>query len=861
MEKLLEMERQFRITKQSNLKTLKNNLIKPSEFKNLDTAKKACISFDYKKYACFDNWAIALNIINNLPEGQNLCNELLLDTHKVKPYFDIEFIKEELPDLHPDDVKILIRSNLKSIFKERWDIDLNTNDIYFSICHRRKDENKYKYSFHVVISTHAPNLIFENSNKASYLAKELQKCFEKINPLYRTIVDTSVYSKTQNFRLVGHCKSSELEYPFIIQDSDKLEETIITKIDDYPQDTFVLEIEEQSDDLYKKTKNISICQTDFSDTILEKVKGLHPSAYIEKLDSDGFYQFNYTDRSEPCFCSQEACAIILHDCIGFFAYIYNNIVYVGCHSGRCVDIENRKIKKILGNVNTRVVEAFEQVDFNNDFNLDSAFVLKCISNDALGISDLFVNMYLDPKRIKWVNESKNGSTYFWNGNLWQEDDYSFVERLLVITTVKVVRKAINSIKSNPEVQTDEFEEMMEQANKMVNKLNSGTIINNVLRFVKPLTRDLEFAKIKDIHPGMMSCKNGMVNLITGEIRKAVPKDNITKCIDTEYNTNANYSDFDKFVRQITSSKTGENEELYMYLKWCIGYAMQGNPRKKMFIVLFGPHGFNGKSLLMNTISDVLEYYAASMDKSVVLEGPKKSAGSHSTEICQMENCRFGILSDTNEGASIDDGQMKQLTGITDKLSVREIFGKQKEFIPVFVPFISTNHPIKINLTDKAMYERLVLIPFILSFVDTPTKEYERKNDPALADKFKRNKEGILKWLIEASIYYNENHNKPIPKCVNEAKDKYNKQVNPYLDFIDKNFETTNVITDRMKRPEFLSLYKDYLRENNIKFVSKTAELEFDKILKYEKLKNCKYYTGILYINEDESDNQAHDDLF
>jgi len=188
----------------------------------------------------------------------------------------------------------------------------------------------------------------------------------------------------------------------------------------------------------------------------------------------------------------------------------------------------------------------------------------------------------------------------------------------------------------------------------------------------------------------------------------------------------------------------------------------------MFIVLFGPHGFNGKSLLMNTISDILEYYAASMDKSVVLESPKKTAGSHSTEICQLENCRLGILSDTNEDASIDDGQMKQLTGITDKLSVREIFGKQKEFVPVFVPFISTNHPIKINLTDKAMYERLVLIPFVLSFVDCPTKDYERKNDSTLADKFKRNKEGILKWLIEASIYYNDNQNKPIPKCVNDA---------------------------------------------------------------------------------------------
>jgi P4 family phage/plasmid primase-like protien len=840
------MEKQFRSTKQSNLKTLKNNLIKPCDFKKLDLVNKACISFDYKKYAWFDNWTIALNIINNLPEGQNLCNELILETHKVKPYFDIEYIREELPDLDPDRVKSLIRDNIKDIFLKKWDIELNSNDIYFSTCHRRKEENRYKFSFHVVVSTHEPTYIFENANKASFFAKELGICFEKINKTYKSIVDTSVYSKTQNFRLTGHCKCSELQFPFFIQDSDKVEETIVTNIG---KNVHILNVDEQSDELYKKTKNIAVSQEDYSDIILDKVREFHPTAYLEKTDSDGFYQFNYSDRSESCFCSTETCPVILHDSIGFFAYVYNNMIYTGCHSGRCVDSDNRKIKKIIGNVNSKKVEEFEQVDFNNVFNLDSTFVLNCVSNDALGISDLFVKMYLNPKRIKWVNESKNGSTYFWNGSLWQEDDYSFVERLLVITTVKVIRKAINDI-TNPEVPV---EDIIEQANKMVNKLNSGTIINNILRFVKPLTRDLEFAKIKDIHVGMLSCKNGMVNLITGEIRRAVPKDNITKYIDTEYNKDANYSDFDNFVRQITSTINGENEELYTYLKWCIGYAMQGNPRKKMFIVLFGPHGFNGKSLLMNTISDVLEYYAASMDKSVVLESPKKTAGSHSTEICQLENCRLGILSDTNEGASIDDGQMKQLTGITDKLSVREIFGKQKEFIPVFVPFISTNHPIKINLTDKAMYERLVLIPFVLSFVDNPVKDYERKNDPALADKFKRNKQGILKWLIEASIFYNENYDKPIPKCVNDAKDKYNKQVNPYLDFIDKTFEVTKSEEDKMKKTDLLTLYKEYLRENNIRFISKVAEAEFDKILPHLKIKNCKYYTGLLFINEDDEE--------
>jgi len=327
----------------------------------------------------------------------------------------------------------------------------------------------------------------------------------------------------------------------------------------------------------------------------------------------------------------------------------------------------------------------------------------------------------------------------------------------------------------------------------------------------------------------------MVDLLTGEIRSSRPEDNITKSLETVYDSNADYRDFDMFIRQITSDEKGEVPELYDFFKWCIGYAMQGNPKKKLFLILYGPHGFNGKSLVMNTIKDVLEYYAASMDNSVVLDnGSKKTAGSHSTELMQLENCRIGLLSDTKEDANIDDGRMKQLTGITDKISAREIFGKQKEFTPTFVPFISTNFPIQVNLSDQAMYERLILFPFVLSFVDEPKKPYERRGDSSLAEKFKNNKEGVLKWLVEASVYYNENQNKLPPKVIIDAKEKYNKQVNTYIDFVDTTYSFTDNEADIIPKTELLESYKTYMFKNGMGNKCKpstTNKREFDKILK------------------------------
>lgn len=255
---------------------------------------------------------------------------------------------------------------------------------------------------------------------------------------------------------------------------------------------------------------------------------------------------------------------------------------------------------------------------------------------------------------------------------------------------------------------------------------------------------------------------------------------------------------------------------------------------------------------MNTIKEVLENYAVAMDSSVVLDnGTKKTGGSHSTELMQLENGRLGLLSDTKEDANIDDGKVKQLTGITDKISAREIFGKQKEFTPTFVPFISTNHPIQVNLSDKAMYERLILFPFVLSFVDHPKEKYERPNNPSLAEIFKTEKEGILKWIIDCGVFYNKNQNMDQPKDILEAKDKYNKQVNIYVDFIDTTFTITDNETDLVSRRDLLDAYKVYMQQNGMlsKCKPKAAEREFNKTLQTKQYKGSTFYFGIKFKEE------------
>jgi P4 family phage/plasmid primase-like protien len=803
-----------------NLKTIKKNLTTPVLFKKTEHHNKACFSYNYKQYGSLETWGLAWEKLKELPVNENVFHELMMPDRKVKPYLDVEWIAEKFPHLMPDKVLLDLKEMIIEIFKNEWNAVVSYRDIYVASCHRKVTAG-FKNSFRIIISTH-PSYVFNNTNCASYLAKRIKKlCVGRFD---EEIIDGGVYHKLQNMRLIGHCKAGEYIPMMKTNSADDDKEFIITNVD---PEFLVLETPEQKDNKYtsiKNTEGIDFDNPEIVKYVMDKIRSVHPSSTIERIDANKFIQLNYTDRTEPCFCRDG----VTHDRIGFFCFIQKGQIYIGCHSGNCVDGENKKITKILGSLSAIKHIQYEAVSFEDDPLVEMNDVKTFVYDGSFGMSNMLKKIYLEPvKRVKWINDTTNGgSTFYWDGKLWKQDEYSFLERLITSVSVRVLRKFLaDSAQIDDHSVLDVDEGVIKTATKLSNKLNEGTNLSNIIKFLKPLVNDADFMKIKDIHPYFLSCKNGVVDLKTGILRDCVPTDNITKSLDVVYDPTARTEEFDTFVKQITSDINGEDVSLYNYIKWMIGYSLQGSPIKKTFFILYGPFGYNGKSMLLNIIKDVLGFYAVTMDKSVIINGPQKSGGSHSTEIIQLENSRFGMLTETSEGAIINDAQVKILTGITDKLSAREIYGKQREFSPTFVPIISSNHKMKINLKDKAMYERCILIPFRLSFLENPSsdKVHEKQGDPFLAEKFSKNKEGILKWLVECSLFYHENKDLEVPETIIQAKKEYKREMDDYADFLERYVEHTNNNRDKISLESLTSMFKEFANDNRIPYDRRKAE--------------------------------------
>lgn len=834
---------------------------------------KACFSYNYIKYGFMDTWEAVFEKIQNLPEQHKLFNELLTCEHIVKPYLDIEWYREDFPTYDPDKVKIYLKDKITEIFKDYFDVDLLPNNLKVSSCHRNTDKG-YKYSYHIVIHTISPMYVFQNTLSAIFLANKLRDLL-KLDSIYNEdIIDKSVYKSKQNIRLVGQYKSGDYTNCFKkdIESDDNLD-YIITNIS---RKHCILTVEEQEDDMIS-VSNFST-NIKFNEKILEfimtKVKVFHPTAKLTSTDSQNFLQFNYTDRAEKCFCHPDD--EIYHEKIGFFVYINkNNIACAGCHSNRCLNEHNQKIIEPIGNISYLLEESNtsqnEAVSDNNDFSyIEFSVIKECVFKEALGMSELLSYMFLKPKKriISTISRSKRERlVYIWNGDCWEEDKNDTLFTMCVKSLGKLLDKTRQSLLSSvndPNItysskSTNSTEKFIETINKTINLLNAGgPFVDRTLKFFNHLISDKYFHIKKDIIPYIISCKNGIVDLKTKELRKRQPEDWITEISETQYNPEADYLLFDNFIRDMTSDVyTGRNDDRYNFMRWCIGQSLTRDPQK-LFIIVYNPVSYCGKSTFQKCLKEVFPTLSKEVDATVLLEAPSRSRGSHTSELMALQNIGFAFTNETKKGQVIEDAQVKRITG-RDTITGREIYKEQTTFDPVCVPWIFTNEAVGLNLRDQAMYNRTVIFKLPLSFVDDPVEVYQRKRDITLEQTLLQNKEGILRWFIECGFYYCENMGVKYPDFVNQEKDKYLREIDIYTDFIDRYFEVNPELNSEIKESDAYSIqqkemceyFKSYCTDNCEKKVPKKDIIaNLDSILESKEIDGNIYYIGIKIKNEE-----------
>jgi len=338
-----------------------------------------------------------------------------------------------------------------------------------------------------------------------------------------------------------------------------------------------------------------------------------------------------------------------------------------------------------------------------------------------------------------------GKWLVWDGTQWRQDNLSVVQRAkdAVLGMYKMASELSNQAERQELVTHAKASESSQRIEAMVKLARSEPGVG-----IEPDEMDCD--------PMLLNCRNGTIDLKTGELLPHRREDLITKCCPVGYDSKAECPVFEGFIEAIFAGDAA----LAAYARKLCGYFLTGVVSEQILPIFYGV-GANGKSTFTNIILALLGQ-GYSMKASLALLMASKG-DRHPTEIADLHGKRFVACNETEDGRRLAESLVKELTG-GDRLRARRMREDFWEFEPTHKIILATNHKPEVRGTDHAMWRRLKLVPFGVVFA-------ENDQDKRLPEKLLAELPGILAWCVQGCLTW-QRDGLQHPDAVTDATSQY-----------------------------------------------------------------------------------------
>lgn len=259
----------------------------------------------------------------------------------------------------------------------------------------------------------------------------------------------------------------------------------------------------------------------------------------------------------------------------------------------------------------------------------------------------------------------------------------------------------------------------------------------------------------DASPTLLNCKNGVVDLTSGELLPHSPEQRMTLQASASYHQGEPAPQWEAFLRRVQPDPA-----MRAYLQRVAGYCSTGLTTEQVFFLWHGK-GANGKSVAQAVLAHVLGTYSQTIPVDTLMASSVD--GRIPNDVARMAGRRFLSASETKAGKSMDEQQLKALTG-GDTITARFMRAEWFEFRPVGKIQLTTNHLPKMS-DDDATWRRIHLITW-------PVQIPEAERDGFLQQRLiEEEAAGILAWIVAGALAWQEEGLSP-PETVHAARDAY-----------------------------------------------------------------------------------------
>ena len=242
----------------------------------------------------------------------------------------------------------------------------------------------------------------------------------------------------------------------------------------------------------------------------------------------------------------------------------------------------------------------------------------------------------------------------------------------------------------------------------------------------------------DPDPYLLNCRNGTVDLRTGELLEHRPDRWQSKLAPVEYDPNCPTPVWDAFLARIFRG----DADLVAFVQRAVGLSLVGKVLEHVLFVMYGGGG-NGKGTFINVWLQIFGEYGrtAALDLFTETQSPQ-----HPTSIAELTGVRFVA---TGEGRAnrFDETIIKMLTGGDDR-NARYMHQDSFVYTPADTFWLATNHQPSVSRISDGLKRRVRMIPFKVRIPDA-------EMDGDFLAKLRPEYPGILAWAVRGCLDWQE----------------------------------------------------------------------------------------------------------
>ncbi|AFM26025.1 phage/plasmid primase, P4 family [Desulfomonile tiedjei] len=418
-----------------------------------------------------------------------------------------------------------------------------------------------------------------------------------------------------------------------------------------------------------------------------------------------------------------------------------------------------------------------------------------------------------------IRFSSNFGWLTWEGARWGRDNRSKVQGFAKRVPGLVYREAANAATQ------DEREALARHAMQS----ECASRINAMIQLLPSEPGISVPHDVFDTNPWLFNVQNGTIDLRTAKKHEHRRSDMITKISPVTYDPDAQCPRWLQFLQELK-----QEQRVIEFIQRSLGYSLSGNTSEQVWFFLYGT-GNNGKGVLIDTISYVIGDYAVATDAATFLDNQKGIRN----DLARLRGARFVSAQEPSPNVRFDPSCLKSFTG-QDTITARFLHQEFFEFKPEAKLFFSANHKPGVIDNSLGFWRRVRMIPFTTQFAG-------KAKDPNLREKLKAEASGILNWLIEGCLKWQQDGLK-VPKEVHDAIYEYRENTDILSDFL-----TTRCVIgkDTLKIEPVKRLYDEYLKycdENRIRKPFSRPKfnqnIEERQGVKQRRETNCRFWSGI-----------------